>query len=126
LYEVSAGEGKYQVWLRLWDTSRGWYGSLTGGEEPHVGGVILAVPRLSLTGSGQSCDIWPITVPGHLDNDAVIPVAKQLCIKLGTTVSLTSGIHIEQAGAEDIARIRENCAAALALFFNCLQDCGHE
>jgi len=117
VYEVSAGEGKYQILLRLWDTTAGWIGSLTGGEQPHVGGVVLAVPRPSLTGSGQSCDIWAITAPGHLDNEVAAPLAKQLCAKFGVAVSLTSGIHIEQADAEDIAQIRENCAEALAKFF---------
>jgi hypothetical protein len=116
LYEINAGVGKHQVWLRLWDTSAGWVGSLTGGEQPHVGGVVLAVPRPSLTGSGQSCDIWPITVPAHLDTEVALPLAKQLCIKLGVAVSLTCGIHIDHAGTEDIAQIRENCAEALMRF----------
>jgi hypothetical protein len=47
-YELSKGTGRHKVLLRLWDTSAGWVGSLTGGEAPHVGGVVLAVPRASM------------------------------------------------------------------------------
>ena len=114
MYEITAGAGKHQILLRVWRSGQGCIGSLTGGEEPHVGGVILAVPRPSLTGSGLSCDIWSIPVPGHLDNEAALSLAKQLCVKVEAPVSLTSGIHIDKAGAADIARIKSNCESALA------------
>ena len=117
MHEVSAGEGKHRVCLRIWHTDDGCIGSLTGGEKPHVGGVLLAVPRPSLTGSGQSCDIWSIPVPGHLDNEAALPVVKQICTKLGVSVSLTSGIHMDNAGADDISVIKKNCESALKRLF---------
>jgi hypothetical protein len=113
MFEVSAGEGMHQVTLKMWHTGEGWIGSLTGGEKPHVGGVLLAVPRPSLKGSGMSCDIWSIPVPAHLDNEAALPLVKQICTKIGEVVSLTSGIHINNASAEDIAIIRRNCQTAL-------------
>jgi len=121
LYEIYVGDGNYQVCLRLWETANGWIGSLTGGEESHVGGVVLAVPRPSLTGSGRSCDIWSIPVPGHLDNEVALPLAKQICVTKGVAVSLTSGIHIDNATATDIALIRKNCENAAAQFFDCLE-----
>ena len=49
------------------DTGNGICLCLTGGEAPHVGGVVLAAPRPSLTGQGNSCDLWTATVPGHKD-----------------------------------------------------------
>lgn len=109
MYEISRGEGKHHVLLRLWDTSNGWVGSLTGGEAPHVGGVVLTVPRSSLTGSGNSCDQWLIPVPGHKDLDVAAPLAKQICNHLCVSVSLTAGIHIENATTDDIAKIEANC-----------------
>ncbi len=108
---MRAGTGKHLVELRIWDTGNGRVGSLTGGEAPHVGGVVLAVPRPSLTGQGASCDIWLIPVPGHLDNDVAAPLAKELCKRLGVPVSLTSGIHVDDATPEDIALIKANCEA---------------
>ena len=122
MYEISAGEGKHRVWLKLWDTGQGWTGSLTGGETPHVGGIVLAVPRASLTGCGLSCDIWAVPAPGHLDHEAAVPIAKQLCVRLEVTVALAAGIHIERAAAWDIAQVRENCEAALAEFWRSLKQ----
>jgi hypothetical protein len=109
MYEISKGEGKYQVLLRLWDTSNGLVGSLTGGEAPHVGGVVLAVPRPSLAGSGISCDQWLIPVPGHKDLEVAAPLAKQICSYMCVSVSLTAGIHIDRATTEDIVKIKANC-----------------
>jgi hypothetical protein len=121
MVESSAGEGRHRVCLALWNTGNGWIGSVTGGDAPHVGGVVLAVPRPSLTGGGQSCDLWAIPVPGHLDHEVASSMARELCVRLGAAVSLTAGIHIEQASPEDIRQIRENCATALDQFpFN---DC---
>ena len=122
MYETSAGEGKYRIELKLWNTGQGWTGSLTGGDTPHVGGVVLAVPRASLTGQGLSCDIWAVPAPGHLDHEAAAPIAKQLCVRLEAAVALTAGIHIEQASARDIAQVRENCEAALAEFWRSLNQ----
>lgn len=113
MYEVRKGEGKHQVLLRMWDTSNGWVGSLTGGEAPHVGGVVLSIPRPSLTGRNKnSCDQWLIPVPGHKDLDVAAPLAKQICCHLYVSVSLTAGIHIENATKEDIAQIEANCLEA--------------
>jgi len=109
MYEISCGEGKHKICLKLEQTHEGWIGSLTGGEKPHVGGVILAVPRPSLTGSGLSCDMWTIPVPGHLDHEAAAPLTRQLCVKLGVPISMTCGIHIKKASTADISLIKENC-----------------
>jgi hypothetical protein len=124
VYEIRAGNGKHQVLLRLWDTGGGWTGSLTGGETPHVGGVVLAVPRSSLTGRGRSCDLWAVPVPGHLDNDVAVPLAKRLCVETGLPVSLTSGIHVDAATAEDIALLSANCEEAGRSFFASLEPGG--
>jgi hypothetical protein len=111
VYEIAKGTGRHQVTLRLWDTSAGWVGSLTGGEAPHVGGVVLAVPRASLSGRGRSCDMWQIPVPGHLDHEAAAFLARRLCVELDEPISLTAGIHVDGATCEDITLIRENCGA---------------
>jgi hypothetical protein len=122
MYEIRAGSGKHQVLLRLWDSGGGWTGSLTGGEAPHVGGVVLAVPRPSLAGRGRSCDLWNIPVPGHLDNEVAVPLAKRLCVESGLPVSLTSGIHVDSATDGDIALLAVNCEEAGRSFFAMLEQ----
>lgn len=121
MLEIGKGSGKHAVLLQMWDTAHGWAGSLTGGELPHVGGVVLAAPRPSLTGQGQSCDLWISTVPGHKDVDVAVPLARLFCARLGVPVSLTAGLHIDDATAEDIALLSRHCEEAGAAF---LAQCG--
>ncbi|WP_449315018.1 prenylated flavin chaperone LpdD [Rubneribacter sp.] len=111
--EVHAGQGRFKVRLLLEDTGRGWVGSLTGGESPHVGGVVLAVPRPSLADVGKaSCDVYSVPVPGHLDNEVGLPMARALCRAVGEPVALGCGIHIEHADPADLQEIRDNCLVA--------------
>ena len=116
VHTIHAGDGKHRVTLRMRNTGSGWLGSLTGGETPHVGGVVLAVPRPSLTGKGTSCDVWNIPVPGHLDNEVAAPLAKEFCMALGVPVSMTAGLHIASAGTEDIALLAAHCQEVGRLF----------
>jgi hypothetical protein len=111
--QVSAGKGRQSVLLRLTLTAGGIAAQLFGGELFHVGGVVLAVPRPSLTGQGASCDVWSIPAPGHLDHEAAAPLAKRLCEYTGMNVSLTAGIHLDGASSEDIKALTANCHAAL-------------
>lgn len=113
LIETSAGSGRVGVSLIMLDTGKGWVGSLTGGESPHVGGIVLAVPRPSLSGNGAaSCDLYSVPVPGHLDNEVGRGVAKALCESLGTTVALSSGIHLDHASLDELRAIQANCTSA--------------
>ena len=112
MLEVIKGAGPHRVEFRVWDTQRGFVGCLTGGESPHVGGVVLAVPRPSLTGHGTSCDCWLTPVPGHLDLDLAVPIAKAICKATGVPVSITAGLHMDNATGGDIETFSANCAAA--------------
>ena len=114
-----AGEGKYAVSLLVFDTGAGFVASLTGGEAPHVGGVILATPRPSISGSGEpSCDIYSIPVTSHLDNEVGRDVATMLCRATGQVVSLTSGIHIDNATPQDLTTIAQNVHSAAKTFLD--------
>ena len=112
MIEVVKGSPQHRVTLRVWDTSGGIVGCLTGGQSPHVGGVVLAVPRPSLTGDGVSCDCWLTPVPGHKDLDVAVPIARSICVTKNVPVSITAGIHTDNATSADIAAFSENCAAA--------------
>lgn len=106
----STGEGRRTVELVVVDTGDGLVGILTGGEHRHVGGVVLASPRTSLTGSGQpSCDTYIVPVCGHLDVEVAREVAITLCANSGVAVTVTAGIHIDDATSEDLREIRESC-----------------
>ena len=109
VFEKTRGEGSFAVSLSVSDTGRGLACLLTGGDSPHIGSVVLAIPRASLSGEGASCDIYTIPVPGHLDYVVAQEVASALCKARQVPVSVSAGIHIDGASQADIARIEETC-----------------
>ena len=104
---IVKGQGRTQVRLEALDTGNGICLCLTGGEAPHVGGVVLAAPRPSLTGQGNSCDLWTATVPGHKDVYLAQKAAGKLCTELQVNVSATVGIHIDGAQEQELEIIGE-------------------
>jgi hypothetical protein len=100
----------------MWDTSRGWTGSLTGGDSPHVGGVVLATPRPRSSGEGLTCDLYVIPVCGHKDVEGGAALAKQLCVSLNVPIALTCGIHMDHANKNDIELILANCDTVVQQF----------
>ena len=120
---VTTGTGKHKLELSGFDTGEGVVAYLIGGELPHVGGVVLATPRLSISGSGDtSCDIYSIPVTGHLDNELGAHVAKELCRNLQVPISITSGIHVDNATENDLRLILENGHTIVQHFLKLLQQ----
>ncbi|OPY62215.1 MAG: hypothetical protein A4E56_01472 [Pelotomaculum sp. PtaU1.Bin065] len=111
--KLCAGEGRYQIELELHRCAEGANVLLTGGEKTHIGAVVLAVPRLSLAGKGESCDCYILPVPGHKDQEVAIPVAQALCCLLGEPVSVSAGIHIDSANADELVLLQNNCRRVL-------------
>lgn len=91
------------------DTGNGLNGLLTGGEKPHVGGVVLAIPRPSLSGEGWRADVYITPVPGHKDVDVARTVADTLARELRCPVVLTAGIHSDHLSSEELSEIISHC-----------------
>jgi hypothetical protein len=113
-FSAVSGTGRYGVLLSMNVMADGIWALVTGGERAHVGGVVLSVPRKSFAGAGISCDTWIVPVPGHRDTDLAAPLAEELCRRTGCTVSMSAGIHIENATKEEILILKENAARAFA------------
>jgi len=108
-FEIVIGRDKHKIQLNVIITGEGINVLLTGGEKAHVGGVVLTVPRQSLTGSGIGSDSWVVPVPGHKDTIAGEKVGTIICRKTKEVVSVTAGIHIDNALPEDLEIIIKNC-----------------
>ncbi len=106
---VTCGEGRCRVELSATVTGQGISALLTGGELPHVGGVVMCVPRPSLTGEGTGCDTYILPAPGHKDTVAAQPVAEMICRRIGQVTVVVSGIHIEAALPHELACLMQNC-----------------
>ena len=109
IWQGSEGEGRCQISLILQDTGNGINGLLTGGEKPHVGGVVLALPRPSLKGEGWSADVYITPVPGHKDVDVARTVATLLARELRCPVVVTAGIHSDNLYPDELSRMTCNC-----------------
>ena len=101
-WSYQSGSGRYYLNLALWDTGNGLQGLLTGGEKPHIGGVVLAVPRPSLSGRGWSTDLYITPVPNHKDVDLARSLADSLARLSQAPVVVTAGIHSDSLTLEEI------------------------
>lgn len=108
---IARSGGSYDIRLSVADTGDGLVAVLEGGDHPHVGGVSIASPRLSLTGTGAaSCDISSITLPGHRDTVIAEKAARHICIATGKVVVACAGVHCDAVSEDEIAGIVRTCA----------------
>lgn len=81
-----------------------------GGESPHIGCTVLAVPRESLRGDGrQSCTASVLNVTGHKDEQICRYLAEETAKHCGAVVVCTGGFHMDHITKE---QIRETLDAA--------------
>ncbi|MDP4126627.1 MAG: hypothetical protein Q8912_06775, partial [Bacillota bacterium] len=109
VWQGQEGEGRCQISLTLMDTGNGLHGLLIGGEKPHVGGVVLALPRPSLRGEGWSADAFITPVPGHKDVNVAQKVAERIASELRLPVVITAGIHSDNLVPEELSQIIGYC-----------------
>lgn len=106
----AGSDERSKVELIAWLTCNGIVVLLQGGEEPHVGAVVLTVPRPSLTGEEKtSCNSWVAPVSGHKDDEIAKPAAEMIASATGKVTVVVAGIHIHAAKTEEIARFLTNC-----------------
>lgn len=113
----TAGEGRLKVSLMMSGTGgKGLCGFISGGERAHVGGVAYAVPRAKTSGEGLTADVSAICGAGHKDVYIAQTMVKLICTGTNETVSLTSGVHVDKASAEELAQLQKNCMTAAEEF----------
>lgn len=111
---IQIGQGRFQVTLTVYETGgNGLSCILTGGERPHVGGVAAASPRPKTSGTGLTCDLWVVCMPGHKDAELAQILAKRLCVETGQAVTLTAGLHVDHATQAEIKTLCDNCRLAV-------------
>jgi len=115
---ITCGEGRYEISLRVQATADGLSGLLTGGEKPHVGGVAMSVPRMGQSGGKTLCDTWITPRPGHRDAELAARVSELICSDTHQTTAIVAGIHIGNAQKSEISILVENSLAAARLFVN--------
>jgi hypothetical protein len=97
---ISAGEGRYRVWLKIEKLDDGIVCILGGGERSHVGGVVVKEP-------GKDAKV--LAIEGHFDDQVLKPIAEAASRKYNMTVTALGGVHIDKATKEEIERLVANC-----------------
>lgn len=78
--------------------------TLTGGERPHVGCLVLAQPHAA--GHGPSrvrVTSTVVAIPPHREEALARPLAERLALELGATVVVSAGVHEDGLSAEGVA-----------------------
>ncbi len=79
---------------------------VSGGTKPHIGCVVQAVPRMSLSGDGtQSATASVLNLTGHKDEFLCRKLAEIVCGRLGVTVVCTGGFHLDGMTAGQIREL---------------------
>ena len=77
-----------------------------GGEKPHIGCTVLAVPRESLKGDGgQSCTASVLNVTGHKDEQICRILAEETAKYCGAVTVCTGGFHTDNITKEQIGEV---------------------
>lgn len=80
----------------------------SGGDRPHIGCTMMAVPRESLTGDGSiSVTSSVMNLTGHKDEAVCRELAEAWCRKTGRVTVCTGGFHVDNITAEQIAELME-------------------
>jgi hypothetical protein len=115
---VGAGEGRFRVEAALERCGDDLLCRVSGGERPHVGAAALA----QYEPERQSATVSVLTAYGHRDDAVAARFAKALAAAGKCTAAVSAGLHVDSAGAEEIALLRENAEACLALLLEALEE----
>lgn len=97
---ITAGSGKYKVWLKEEKLSDERLYILGGGERSHIGGIVVMEPGKTPR---------TIKLEGHYDHIVLQPIAEEACKKYNTKVVAVGGVHVDNASQDEIDLLVENC-----------------
>ncbi|MDD5562328.1 MAG: hypothetical protein PHQ91_01315 [Thermoanaerobaculaceae bacterium] len=91
--------------------------TITGGERPHVGCVVLAQPHPARDGPARvRVTSTVVAIPPHREEALARPLAEKLARALAATVVVSAGVHDDRLAPEGVAaylRLGDRLAAAL-------------
>ncbi|WP_415714286.1 hypothetical protein [Maridesulfovibrio sp.] len=89
--------------------------SLYGGDGPHIGAVALAVPYAGLRDSERlDASVSVLTVTGHKEDELARKIAHVLATVFNCSVSVSCGIHLENAVKQEIVDVLDAADQILA------------
>ena len=121
--KLSYGDPPYDIHVDVKAIGGDLLAVVTGGTRPHIGAVALAEPadaRHPVTGAlvdaahetAAGCPV--LTAAGHKDTALAEMFARGLCEHFGVCVCAAAGVHVDNAGRDEIALMVENAKALLS------------
>ncbi|BDU76091.1 prenylated flavin chaperone LpdD [Mesoterricola sediminis] len=115
---LEASKGRLTIQLTCVPMGRDLVVAIAGGGLPHTGAVALAQPRPSLEDGGRrSATASVLALLGHKEDELARAIALELAARLGTTVTVACGIHLDAITAAeraDVAGLTADLARELA------------
>lgn len=82
-----------------------------GGDRPHIGCTVLAVPRPSLSGDGSvSATSSVLNVSGHKDEEIVRPITEKVCAVYNLVTAGSGGFHCDNMKKAQILEVKSAVA----------------
>jgi len=82
--------------------------TVEGGTKPHIGCVVMAVPRPSLTGAGTvSCTSSVLNVTGHKDEYLCRALAEKAAVRYSCTAVCCGGVHLDHITEDQIRQLTQ-------------------
>ncbi|MDR1617027.1 MAG: hypothetical protein LBR98_08455 [Syntrophomonadaceae bacterium] len=97
--------------------------TIGGGDTPHVGAASVASPRESLKKDGRiSATASVLCVMGHKDDMAARQAALRFASEFNCTVTVSVGLHIDNATEDDFIKIQGNFDSLLEKIASSLKE----
>ena len=101
----------------VWEVGSDVVIAVGGGDRPHVGCVVLAVPSPKRGGDGFAASSSVVTIPPHKEEPIARIVAETVCAVHGRVTVVTAGVHedeIDREGIETYLRLGGELAELVA------------
>ena len=112
----------YSVCCQIIPMGKDYTLAVYGGDAPHVGSVVMATARPSLTGEGVSVTSSVINGIGHKDEEVGRIFAETVAKAKFCTAVCSCGIHVDDIRPEQIAVVMEGCKRLLGQVVDSIQQ----
>lgn len=131
LIHVSAGSGRYRIDAEARFIGPDMLVSVWGGTKPHIGTVVISVPRPGLQNPrkiSSTSSVFNFT--GHKDEAVARMLSEKIAAAFNIHTVTTAGIHLDAVTKSDLGKLLKNAEALsfvlLKKIASLLKSAGHK
>lgn len=108
-FSAEISDGRYSLWGVLVLAGQDVSLTICGGEQAHIGAAAIGIARPSLACAEKlSASASVFCVMGHKEDALAKKAANRFAVLCGGVATVCAGMHVENAGPEDIGRLTDN------------------